>query len=65
MTPYEAIEIVIQDLENVCIPIVFIKQIGIPIARSIENLKLLLESYENNDNQKKDEVNEEQTNADA
>ena len=53
MTVRDLIEKVVNDLNNVEIPLCLIFKIGIPIAQSIENLKLVLDAW-NNQNEKSD-----------
>ena len=62
MTAQEVVELVVQDLENIRVPVALFDQISIPIFRSINNLKALLEVWNNLDQKK---PKEEQPNENA
>ena len=58
-TAEEVIEITIRLLQEIRIPIVFVEDIGIPVRRAIENLRIVLQAPKaEKDNDKKDGAND-------
>ena len=58
-TAEEVIEITIRLLQEIRIPIVFVEDIGIPVRRAIENLRIVLQAPKAEiDNDKKDGAND-------
>ena len=60
MTVREVVEQVITDLGNISIPLAKMESIGFPIERARQNLGAVIRAWDEEDKQKKEQVNPEE-----